>query len=113
MLETRVTRVEDQECHEIALQSRTYQILHVFRRERRGDGESENIYTVTGVDRYEIWVSLVGRHKRKRHGKLIGRRGTRETCDLIKSLPFTLEGVKTKSPTPRRVISLVSTRRRS
>lgn len=65
-----------------------------------------------GVDRHEIWIRLVRGHKRKRHGELIGRRGTRETCDLIKSLPSTADGVETEPPHPRRVISLVSTRRR-
>lgn len=41
--------------------------------------------------RHEIWMARVSpslglarRHKRKRHGKLIGRRRAREMCDLIK-----------------------------
>lgn len=60
-----------------------------------------------GMDRHEIWIRSVGGHKRKRHGELIGRRGTRETCDLIKSLPSSADGVETESPHPRGVISLV------
>lgn len=48
--------------------------------------------------RHEIWIArarlsfsyslgLARRHKRKRHGKLIGRRRAREMCDLIKKPP--------------------------
>lgn len=91
-------RVKDQERHKMRVRG----ILRMFRR-KHAEG---------GGDRHEIWIRLVQGHKRKRHGELIGRRGTRETCDLIKSLPSPADGVETEPPHPRRVISLVSTRRR-
>lgn len=98
------SHVKDQECHKMCVRgSIEYCVSTKAAARKHAEGGG-------GVD--EIWIRSVQGHKRKRHGELIGRRGTRETCDLIKSLPSSADGVETEPPHPRRVISLVSTRRR-
>lgn len=68
---------------------------------RHSRGEHENrMGPVAGMSLrwHKIWMAraafslllyfgLARRHKRKRHGKLIGRRRAREMCDLIKRPP--------------------------